>query len=270
MSVGPTDLVHEMPTWDEKSRWFPHVPLRPVGKGRIRPRIVEQPQPHEQHSPHYNRALLKESLYFNDIWVSHPKTRVIHRLHRPVYNTRRSVDTVRFCHQIEGSSTACVERCGQITSMQFVSVTRVGHERADGAHHRFNSCLLQQCPALSPGYLAKTGRGDDPAENERQPKQGEAVVGVGKDLGVVEEDDQHANGKKAKEHPRHPCWAGLSADLGNGFDRSVVVWLCALGRNTPALHTALLRTRHSPSLPPRLATYRHRVASVKHPWQPSW
>ena len=118
--------------------------------------------------------------------------------------------------------------------------------------------------------LAKTSCGDDPAENERQSKQGEPVVGVSKDLGVVEEDDQHSNGKKAKENPGHPWRAWLRADFLDGLNRPGVVGLGALGRNPPALYAALFRTRHNLSLPLRPATYRHGLASVIHPWQPSW
>lgn len=52
--------------------------------------------------------------------------------------------------------------------------------------------------------LAQTGSGDNATQNESQTEQRKPVVRVEEHPGVVEEDDEHANGKQAEHQPGHP------------------------------------------------------------------
>lgn len=94
---------------------------------------------------------------------------------------------------------------------------------------------------------AQLCRGDDAAEDEPESEQCEGVVDfTAEKLGVVQENDQHANSEQAEQHPRNPWGTWLSADLSNGLNRGPrVVWLCALRGYTATLNSTLLGTRHT-------------------------
>lgn len=98
-------------------------------------------------------------------------------------------------------------------------------------------------PVICNGRLAQPSSGDNAAKNERQSQKGHSVIGITKDLGVVEEDHQHANRQQPEQHVGNPRWARCGVDLLDCLDiRLLVTRLSALWGYSATLNTTFLRT----------------------------